>query len=281
MKAFFLTHYAADPYFNMAVDEWLAFHASHNPGVIFFRLYSWSVGTITFGLNQRQEKALDFSTVGETPVIRRVTGGRAVYHDPSEITYAVAVDTAAVEPLQFGKSVSESSAVIAQALVRFLRAGGIDSHYARHASAIEAQPVYFHSAPCFNSVSRHEIVSNSHKIIASAQRRLGSVFLQHGAIKIKGIVSHPALPVVGRRNLCDPPGERLEEGEFRRWAVLFAREMGEFFRVKIQNYNLSGKELAQVEARKSAIEKKPFDKRDFFKQWLHFDSHSNSLKVKK
>ncbi|MCX6825705.1 MAG: hypothetical protein NTV06_00355 [candidate division Zixibacteria bacterium] len=81
-----------DPYLNMAVDEWLfdsiCRHTVHCRAAL--RLYSWLFPAITIGYNQ------DFSEITskeyldeQLPVIRRITGGRAIYHEPSEITFSL------------------------------------------------------------------------------------------------------------------------------------------------------------------------------------------------
>ncbi|HVP06944.1 MAG TPA: hypothetical protein VMS71_03805, partial [Candidatus Acidoferrum sp.] len=187
-------HYAADPYFNMAFDEWMLRQAMHRPEAVYLRLYSWMPGAITFGYNQRFERAIDASKLGDTPVIRRVTGGRAIYHDPSEITYAIAsnADSKAVQALS--GSTSEVSARIAEALALFLSRLRIDAEYVRQSSAQNSRPDFFHAAPCFASLARYELVAGERKVVASAQKRLGNAFLQHGAIKLNGVVSHGALP---------------------------------------------------------------------------------------
>ena len=157
------------------------------------RLYTWQPGAITFGVNQREEKAFDHSRVGDTPVIRRVTGGRAIYHDPSELTYAVAVHSDASPVPAWQGSRSETAASIAHMLQSFLQAVGIATDYARQSSAENARPDFFHSAPCFASHARYELLGATGKVVASAQRRLEHSFLQHGAIKFDGVAPHPAL----------------------------------------------------------------------------------------
>ena len=39
-------------------------------------------------------------------------------------------------------------------------------------------------------------MAGQQKVVASAQRRLGNAILQHGSIKVKGLVNHPALPQI-------------------------------------------------------------------------------------
>ncbi len=66
---------------NMAVDEELLDDAvGSGASDIIFRLYGWNPKCISLGRNQKS----DFST-GNIPVVRRLTGGRALLHD-DEIT---------------------------------------------------------------------------------------------------------------------------------------------------------------------------------------------------
>ena len=179
-------HHGADPFFNMAFDEWMFGCVLTQPGMILVRLYSWSPGAITFGLNQRESSAYDHAALGDTPAIRRVTGGRAIYHDPSEITYSVAINTQNLVHERLAGGVSQSSTAIAETLAEFVRLQGVPADYQKQSSADNARPDFFHTAPCFASHARYELIAKGRKIVASAQRRLDEAFLQHGSIKLTG-----------------------------------------------------------------------------------------------
>jgi len=194
-KGLFYTTYAGEPYYNMAFDEWLFGRAIDQPGTCFLRIYSWQPGAITFGLNQREQSALDFSKTGETAVIRRITGGRALFHDCGEITYSIAISEDSGHCDSAGKAPWVASELIAKSLVQFLRQSGIEAQYAAASVPRRASSDFFHKAPCFASTARHEVIGPGGKIVASAQRRIGSTFLQHGSIKRHGIATHQALNV--------------------------------------------------------------------------------------
>jgi len=166
----------------MGFDEWLLERALDRPGSVALRLYQWQVGTITFGYNQRSESALMWSGIGTTPVIRRVTGGRALYHDPSELTYSIVINQEGLGGMPLGGSLSESSGAISEALVQFLGMLGVRSEYQRSSSPVNSRPDFFHKAPCFASTAKYEVIGREGKVIASAQKRLGHCLLQHGAI---------------------------------------------------------------------------------------------------
>lgn len=260
------THFALDPHHNMAVDETLFAHALETPGFVALRLYTWRPGGITFGTNQRVEKAVDHDALDGTALIRRVTGGRALYHDESELTYAVVVNTADLGDCRLGGSVAQSSAQIAQAITRFLARQGTASQYLRHTVQADRRPSFFHTAPCFASAARHEIVAGTRKIVASAQRRVGSALLQHGSIKIAGVAYHAAL------DGPECPGNRERDlhpvtaHELQSHAALFFEELGRFLGLACERAELSRREEEAVKKRRLIVEKIPVERRDIIKQ---------------
>lgn len=177
----------------MAFDEWMLGKADSTAQMCVIRLYSWREGTITFGYNQNQLTAYDTNAVGATPVIRRITGGRALYHDINELTYSIAAHNSFLEENHINGSISIVAGHINDVLVTFLTDMGIESQVMRSSAHNSRSRDFFQKAPCFASYSRNEIMSFSSKVIASAQRRSKNAVLQHGSIKINGIMEHPAL----------------------------------------------------------------------------------------
>ena len=78
---------STDPAFNLALEELLA--AEY--GVEFFMLWR-NANAIIVGRNQNTAAEIDADAVRElgVTVVRRVTGGGAVYHDLGNINYTVA-----------------------------------------------------------------------------------------------------------------------------------------------------------------------------------------------
>lgn len=227
MQALSYAHYGTDPYFNMAFDELMLSRVTDQPSQILLRLYTWSEATITYGANQRRETALDFDRLGDTLTIRRVTGGRALYHDLSEYTYSLAWNRSAeAVPALCGKP-SAAYRHIAGGLVEFLAALGREANYVRRSSKRNARPEVFHREPCFASHARHEVISDDQKIIASAALQYGSAVLQHGSIKLHGVATHPALPGAtdrGGQRSAEPPVE--SQDSFWEAAQILSRTMG-------------------------------------------------------
>lgn len=262
----FYADFASDPFFNMAFDEWLFKRAHSHPSAFYLRLYSWQPGGITLGFNQRLETALDFSKVGATPVIRRITGGRALYHDPSELTYCVVINCEGWT--NFGRLGSTASvrAELSQALMTFLAKFGIDARLVKPTHTDQKEAQMLHTAPCFASHARHEITSAGKKIVASAQRQTGNVMLQHGAIKINGLAAHPALAsgIIDREQNQDI--QPLTESEFQLAAKLFRESFSDYFSVNFALSSLSQSERKTALREAGQLKEKSTFRREMTKQ---------------
>jgi lipoate-protein ligase A len=77
----------------------------------------------------------------------------------------------------FGASLHETYMKINAALLEFLKDLGLDADISDGESREEARGMV-----CFKSAGKHEISVKGRKLIGSAQRRRGEVFLQHGSI---------------------------------------------------------------------------------------------------
>lgn len=262
--AFFYAQFACSPAVNMAVDEYLLSLAVANPGVVYLRLYSWQPGGLTFGFNQRQESALDWLRVGETQVIRRVTGGRAIFHDPSELTYSIAVNSRGQMSPSLVGSLSAVSANLAEALGRFTAAVGIPAVYARKSAPENAQPAFFHKAPCFASSAKYELLADGRKVVASAQKRLGDALLQHGSIKLAGLCRHPALDADVDK--IDDHLEPMTESRFGQYALLFRQGMEEALGVEFAPGEADLLQYPGVKAQVARVEMAACERREIIKQ---------------
>lgn len=82
----FITHSNHDPYFNLASEEYLL---KQKDG---FYLYLWiNAPSVIVGVNQNafKEVNLDYTAKQGIKVVRRLTGGGAVYHDLKNVNYTV------------------------------------------------------------------------------------------------------------------------------------------------------------------------------------------------
>ena len=163
----------------MALDEVLM--AAARRGTLTLRLYGWDPPCLSFGRNQAARGRYDPKEVGlrHIDVVRRPTGGRAVYHD-REITYCVTA------PVGLWGGLQDGYARINQALGRGLRSLGVpldealaprSAHDAGSARA--PRPL---ARACFRDPLPGEVTSAGRKLIGSAQWRLDGALLQHGSI---------------------------------------------------------------------------------------------------
>jgi lipoate-protein ligase A len=171
---------------NMAVDESLLFAAARS-GCAFLRLYRFSPPCLSFGRNEPALARYDRAAIERLgcDVVRRPTGGRAVWHD-AEVTYAVAAPIAAFGTLR------DSYHAIHARLAAALRSLGVP--------ALLAEPRRgpgVGDGPCFATPVGGEVVAGGKKLIGSAQVRRGDAFLQHGSILLDG--SQDVIQAVSRQ----------------------------------------------------------------------------------
>ena len=85
-KFYFITHENRDPYFNIASEEYLL---KQTDGYYF---YLWiNDPAVIVGVNQNAFEEVNLSYVENNgvKVVRRLTGGGAVYHDKGNLCYTV------------------------------------------------------------------------------------------------------------------------------------------------------------------------------------------------
>ena len=160
--------------YNMAMDEALLEEVARH-GSAYLRFYRWDPPTLSVGRNQ----PIPFDDI---PIIRRPTGGQAVWHE-HEVTYAV------VAPIAVFGSLRKAYWEIHTRLARALRSLGVDAVLAPAHPPIRPSA---HPASCFASPVGGEILVNGRKLVGSAQIRRGDAFLQHGSILLDGRQPFPA-----------------------------------------------------------------------------------------
>ncbi|MBI5223076.1 lipoate--protein ligase family protein [Candidatus Micrarchaeota archaeon] len=142
---------------NMAIDEAIseAVKKGQKPTI---RFYGWKPSSVSIGYFQILEKEVDVKkcTQMEVGIVRRRTGGGAVYHDnEGEITYSIIANES-----EFPKDIIASYKVICGWIIDALKDLGIESEF---------KPI-------------NDIVVKGRKISGNAQTRRNGVLLQHGTI---------------------------------------------------------------------------------------------------
>lgn len=153
---------------NMARDETMLEAAFE--GLVTLRFYSWRPHSFSIGYFQNRAD-FDVRAGADTPVVRRPSGGGAIYH-ADEITYCLAGPCSAGP---FPRRSADIFEKIHVAIAAGLRSIGVD------AELFDAPPG---ASPliCFSRPQRYDIVVGRRKLLGSAQRRKDGAFLQHGSL---------------------------------------------------------------------------------------------------
>ena len=157
---------------NMATDEAVLRVADSDTGATpTLRVYGWSEPTVSIGYLQ---KAAPFIPCG-LPVVRRITGGRAVLHD-IELTYSI---VASCGDAPFAGGITAAYSFISGCIIEALKEAGVEARFARGGARPGGKDA------CFHTHSRYEVLVDGRKIVGSSQRRFKNSFLQHGSILLR------------------------------------------------------------------------------------------------
>ncbi len=169
---------SADAFTNMAIDD--ALLESTIAGEInipTLRFYTWSSPSISIGTLQKIKKDIDLEKCAkdQIPVVRRPTGGRAVFHD-KELTYAVILPLG--HPLT-RQGIQTSYCTISETFIVGLHKLGIEAKLEKQTMGNKNYP---NEISCFATTTQFEVTLQHYKIIGSAQYRQKGVLLQQGSI---------------------------------------------------------------------------------------------------
>ena len=146
----------------MSIDEAVAIARTSGENQNTIRLYRWKPSAVSIGYFQSLQQEVDLEACERlgVDVIRRITGGGAVFHDYNgEITYSlVAPETDPRMP----QDILESYRLICSCIISGLQELGVDAEF---------KPV-------------NDITAGGRKISGNAQTRRHGVVLQHGTILV-------------------------------------------------------------------------------------------------
>ncbi len=150
-----------DAYTNMALDEAIMNGVRAGTTLPTIRFYGWEPTAVSIGYFQgiKNEVNLDAAKKAGVDVVRRLTGGGAVFHDMlGEVTYSI------IGPQNiFPGDVIESYRFVCQDILYGLEILGIKASF---------EPI-------------NDIMFENKKISGNAQTRRGGILLQHGTILYK------------------------------------------------------------------------------------------------
>ncbi len=190
----FLNSGAAPPAWNLALDEalWRCFDdvddtadadaadaadaAEEADGTPVLRVYGWTPEGLSLGRFQSAAETLAAIPLPDgTPVVRRSTGGGAIFHHAGELTYSVIVD---LKDAGLPRSVCASSDALHGMVAAALAGFGIEAAPRGDAGAHPDDT----NALCFERRMPIDLLAAGRKICGSAQRRRGDLLLQQGSI---------------------------------------------------------------------------------------------------
>jgi lipoate-protein ligase A len=198
-----LPYEAADGPENMAFDEALLDWVAGGDDSAYLRTYGWRVPTLSLGYFQSLAEARADTRWASVPVVRRPTGGGAIWHE-HELTYALVVPAA----YPMARSRTDLYRVVHAVFAEVLRNCGAGSNGDADAgnSTVGIAPQQTeHKRPllCFTDRNPHDIVIGGFKLVGSAQRRRAGAVLQHGSLLLALSDRTPELR--GVRNVADIP----------------------------------------------------------------------------
>jgi lipoate-protein ligase A len=163
----------------MAIDEAIFRENQRRDTPPTLRFYGWINPAVSIGYFQNLSKEVDLDTCRKNhyDVVRRPTGGKAVFHD-HDLTYAVIAKT---KYPPFTDDILGTYQVISRCLVKGLEKIKIHAQMAEEKRAAGNESI---DAFCFSVPSLHELLVQGKKICGSAQVRSHGSFLQHGSLLI-------------------------------------------------------------------------------------------------
>ncbi len=163
----------------MAIDEVLSQLTVPRDQKPVLRVYGWNPFAISLGYNQNEnELDLERCKQDHIDVVRRPTGGRAVFH-AEELTYSIMLPKSSEF---FKMDTLTVYNLISEALVEGLKLIGVRAQLVKRKAA---PPDSMESTiPCFSSAAKYEIAYQGRKLVGSAQRRYPNSILQHGSILV-------------------------------------------------------------------------------------------------
>jgi lipoyl(octanoyl) transferase len=171
----FLNTGIQDAAMNMAIDEAVLIHHLRDEVPPTLRVFRWSQPSISLGRFQRleQEIRIDACQQQGVTLVRRPTGGRAVYHR-DEFTYSIVIS----KNYEVPSGVVAAYAYLAQGIIAALAQLGV------HAVLSEGRVSKNPSAACFASSTQADLTSGGYKMVGSAQVWREEALLQQGSLPL-------------------------------------------------------------------------------------------------
>lgn len=160
---------------NMAIDESVLVHHLQGEVPPTLRVFRWSQPSISLGRFQNVEREMLSEVCRRQGIalVRRPTGGRAVYHR-DEFTYSIVISKRYGVP----PGVVAAYAYLAQGLLAALANLGVRAELSDE--RVSKHP----SAACFASSTQADLTSGGFKLVGSAQVWKDDTLLQQGSLPL-------------------------------------------------------------------------------------------------
>ncbi|MGH2495331.1 MAG: lipoate--protein ligase family protein [Ktedonobacteraceae bacterium] len=171
----FLNTHIQSAAMNMAIDEAVLLHHLRDEAPPTLRVFRWSSPSISLGRFQSVEREIvrDVCDQQGVELVRRPTGGRAVYHR-DEFTYSIIISKRHGIP----SGIVAAYAYLAQGLQAALNLLGVRAELSDE--RVSKHP----SAACFASSTQADLTSGGFKLIGSAQVWKDDALLQQGSLPL-------------------------------------------------------------------------------------------------
>lgn len=195
------------PSWNLALDEAILDAVVEGISPPTIRLYRWELPAISIGKFQQASRGLDLYACAthRVPIVRRMTGGRAVLHG-SDQTFSIML------PNHFlgdnARSVVASYRWLSEGFISALRSLSLFGNMGECERRIER------NGDCFASRSQADVlIASGEKLVGSAQCRRSGVILQQSSIRHRPPEVDPGLLFQGRVGEGTYPLESVEEDQ--------------------------------------------------------------------
>lgn len=184
---------------NMALDE-IAARTAVGGGPRTVRVYQWTPSTLSLGYrNDPADVDWDYCEREGIDVVRRPTGGGAIYHDSyGDISYSV------IAPAdELPENLMETYKLLCAPLLAACAEMGVPAGYAE-----ESYPELYHPACYLRELHpAHDVVYEGRKLSGNAQYRRRDSVVQHGSL------TYSVTPERTRDCFVDPPVTAEAVGE--------------------------------------------------------------------
>ncbi len=171
------------------------------------RFYSWSEPVVILGVGQLATD-LDLAACEAYGfrILRRISGGTAVYHDANELSFEITVPGGhLLGPSDVRLAYSRFAEILSDALARL----GVATRVVEVAEATTRSSEPLLRPACFAALSPYELLASDRKLVGLAQVRRGGATIQHGAIyrhfdaaKLSRVLAAPSAELTNRRRIA-------------------------------------------------------------------------------